>query len=59
MGLGNNRDYKTNHRRVVKNLARHAARMAELQAQGIPREEASAQAMRELLKRKPVKNANF
>lgn len=52
MGLGNNRDYKTRDRIARAGLARHFARMTELQAQGLTREEASRQAWLEMIAKK-------
>ncbi len=48
MGLGNNRDYKTSGRRVTRNLAKHAAIMANLEKQGMSREDASAEALKQM-----------
>lgn len=50
--LGVNRDYKTRDRRASQNLAKHFARMKELMAQGLTREEASKQAFEELFVKK-------
>jgi hypothetical protein len=48
MALGANRDYKTAARKVQQDLARHAELMKKFIAQGMTREEASAQALREM-----------
>ena len=48
MSLGNNRDYKTRDRIARKSLARHFARMTELQSQGMTRADASRQAYDEM-----------
>lgn len=49
MSLGNNRDYKSNERRVKTNLAAHQQRTDELEASGLSRETASRQALNEIL----------
>ena len=47
MSLGNNRDYKTNDRRVRKNLAKHAAIMNSLKSEfNMPTLEASSLAFK-------------
>jgi len=57
MALGSNRDYKTRERYARNALAWHAARMAELEAAGLPRLEASAKAYDELIERKREREA--
>lgn len=51
MGLGNNRDYKTTDRRARRNLCRHYKLMADYQAEGMSREEASQRAYEEMRKK--------
>ena len=48
-GLGNNRDYKTNARRVTNNLARHFELMTKYIKEGASREVASERAYREIM----------
>ena len=48
MSLGNNRDYKTTHRRAAKNLATHKRIMDNLVAEGMDREEASKAALQQM-----------
>jgi hypothetical protein len=55
MALGNNRDYKTNDRRVRKNLTEHFRLMNELIASGETREEASRHALQVVLHGKEKK----
>jgi hypothetical protein len=49
MGLGNNRDYKTNDRRVRHNLTVHAKIMDALVISGSSREAASEKAYKSLV----------
>ncbi len=58
-GLGNNRDYKTNARRVTTNLQRHAELMNKYIQEGMTKEEASKRALQEVLhpKRKALDTA--
>ena len=48
-GLGNNRDYKTNARRVTNNLARHFELMQKYIKEGLGKEAASAKAYKEIM----------
>lgn len=46
--LGMRRDYKTRERYIMANLRRHTARMAELIAAGMPKDDASRKAYDEI-----------
>jgi len=59
MGLGNNRDYKTSERSARKALAIHAGLMAELLKTGITRDEASAEAYKQLMAARYQRRANL
>jgi len=58
-GLGNNRDYKTNARRVTSNLARHQELYTELLGFGLQRDEADVLAYKLVMESKRPSTAEF